>query len=149
VSPLKCSFSTAAAAVTPLLPLALTLLLLLQAPLPPLPLPLTLLLIINYHHHYHYYYNYIYHCMEQAAGLLRGDTAAQMAANVGAVFMPHGLGHLIGLDTHDVGGYPSGTVRDSRPGYKSLRCGRVLQENMVRSCSGSSSSTLYCRNAIQ
>jgi Xaa-Pro dipeptidase len=79
--------------------------------------------------------------MEQAAGLLRGDTPAQMAANVGAVFMPHGLGHLIGLDTHDVGGYPSGTVRDSRPGYKSLRCGRVLQENMVSSSSSSNDSS--------
>jgi len=37
-------------------------------------------------------------------GVLVGDLEEMLAAGVGAVFIPCGLGHLIGLDTHDVGG---------------------------------------------
>ena len=43
-----------------------------------------------------------------------------------------GLGHFMGLDTHDVGGYTKDSpLRSSRPGFKSLRTSRILQENMV------------------
>uniref|UniRef100_A0A7S2UNV8 Xaa-Pro dipeptidase n=1 Tax=Attheya septentrionalis TaxID=420275 RepID=A0A7S2UNV8_9STRA len=51
---------------------------------------------------------------------------------LGAVFMPHGLGHLIGIDTHDVGGYLEDCPpRIMQPGLKSLRTSRVLQEKMT------------------
>lgn len=51
---------------------------------------------------------------------------------LGAVFMPHGLGHFIGIDTHDVGGYlPGHPPRSPLPGLKSLRTARILEEHMV------------------
>ncbi len=38
-------------------------------------------------------------------GILHNGSVNEIfEAHVGAVFLPHGLGHLIGLDTHDVGG---------------------------------------------
>jgi Xaa-Pro dipeptidase len=66
-----------------------------------------------------------------AAGLLRGAIDDIVQAHVPALFMPHGLGHLMGLDVHDVGGYPPGVVRSSEPGLSSLRCGRALEAGMV------------------
>jgi Xaa-Pro dipeptidase len=70
----------------------------------------------------------------QAVGILRaGFSIDEMAAaGVGAVFLPHGLGHLIGCDTHDVGGYIAGTpTRPVEPGLNKLRTARVLEVGMV------------------
>src|SRR5699024_6431214 len=39
--------------------------------------------------------------------------------------------HFLGLDTHDVGGYPKGVDRIERPGIKYLRMRRHLQPSMV------------------
>ena len=49
-------------------------------------------------------------------------------------FMPHGLGHLMGLETHDVGGYLSFTpARSKEKGLDCLRTARYLEPNMVLS----------------
>jgi len=64
------------------------------------------------------------------AGLLHGEVEEMMKVRLGAVFMPHGLGHFMGKDVHDVGGYPEGVERINEPGLRSLRTARVLKEGM-------------------
>jgi len=64
-------------------------------------------------------------------GILRGSVDDMMKNFLGSVFQPHGLGHLMGLDVHDVGGYPPGVERIDEPGLRGLRLGRVLEEDMV------------------
>lgn len=65
------------------------------------------------------------------AGLVYGDVEELMDYNVFALFFPHGLGHLLGLDTHDVGGYKKGVERIDRPGIRYLRVRRELEPGMV------------------
>lgn len=67
-------------------------------------------------------------------GILHPDSSIDemIEAHLGATFMPHGLGHLIGCDVHDVGGYVEGTPeRSPHPGVGKLRTSRVLVEGMV------------------
>ncbi|XP_067651229.1 xaa-Pro dipeptidase-like isoform X1 [Haliotis asinina] len=64
-------------------------------------------------------------------GLVEGEVEDMMAVRLGAIFMPHGLGHFMGIDTHDVGGYPQGTERINEPGLRSLRTVRNLEHRMV------------------
>lgn len=45
-----------------------------------------------------------------ANGLLVGDVDEMVKVNLGKIFFPCGLGHFVGLDTHDVGGYLEGFV---------------------------------------
>ena len=68
----------------------------------------------------------------KSGGLLVGEVDDMLNADLGSIFMPHGLGHLIGLDTHDVGGYAEGTPpRSDRPGLNKLRTARILEAGMV------------------
>ncbi|XP_533702.2 xaa-Pro dipeptidase isoform X1 [Canis lupus familiaris] len=64
-------------------------------------------------------------------GILNGSIDAMVQAHLGAVFMPHGLGHFLGIDVHDVGGYPEGVERIDEPGLRSLRTARHLEPRMV------------------
>ncbi|XP_060254015.1 xaa-Pro dipeptidase isoform X2 [Ovis aries] len=64
-------------------------------------------------------------------GLLTGSVDAMVQVHLGAVFMPHGLGHFLGLDVHDVGGYPEGVDRIDEPGLRRLRTARHLEPRMV------------------
>lgn len=66
-----------------------------------------------------------------AGGLLRGSVSEMMEAGLGQTFCPCGLGHLIGCDTHDVGGYLSHCPpRGPEPGLDKLRMARELEEGM-------------------
>lgn len=65
------------------------------------------------------------------AGFLKGSVDELMDKDIFALFFPHGLGHFLGLDTHDVGGYPRGVERIDRPGLRYLRARRLLEPGMV------------------
>lgn len=55
-----------------------------------------------------------------ALGILRGGTVDEiLAARTSVAFMPHGLGHHLGMDTHDTGGNPD--YADADPLFKYLR----------------------------
>jgi len=72
----------------------------------------------------------------RSLGLLSNSYTVEETLNnrVAYYFMPHGLGHLIGIDTHDAGGYLSFTPsRSKEKGLSSLRTARYLEENMVLS----------------
>ena len=67
-------------------------------------------------------------------GVLRMDAAAAVDCGVSALFMPHGLGHLLGLQVHDVGGLhvAAETAPVPRPeGHPALRLTRRLEAGMV------------------
>ncbi len=66
--------------------------------------------------------------------LATGDPDTLIATGVTSAFFPHGLGHLLGLQVHDVGGFmesEGGTTIDPPSGHPFLRLTRVLEEDMV------------------
>ncbi|XP_004527355.1 xaa-Pro dipeptidase [Ceratitis capitata] len=64
-------------------------------------------------------------------GMLKGDVEDMLAAGLAGIFQPHGLGHLLGLDVHDVGGYLTGQPdRPTEPWLSKLRFARTLKAGM-------------------
>ncbi|XGV97022.1 MAG: aminopeptidase P family protein [Leptolyngbya sp. BL-A-14] len=70
-------------------------------------------------------------------GILRGSVDALVEQDAHALFFPHGVGHLLGLDVHDMedlgdlAGYETGRTRSDRFGLNYLRLDRPLQAGMV------------------
>jgi Xaa-Pro aminopeptidase len=70
-------------------------------------------------------------------GILRGDPDELVADRVEALFFPHGVGHLLGLDVHDMedlgdaAGYPTGRTRSAEAGLRHLRLDRDLLPGMA------------------
>uniref|UniRef100_T1HWF9 Peptidase M24 domain-containing protein n=1 Tax=Rhodnius prolixus TaxID=13249 RepID=T1HWF9_RHOPR len=66
------------------------------------------------------------------AGLLVGEVDAMIEAGLSGILQPHGLGHLLGIDVHDVGGYlPNTPPRPKQSYLKNLRTARILEEGIV------------------
>ena len=72
-------------------------------------------------------------------GLMKGDTDEAVAAGAHAMFLCHGLGHMIGMDVHDMENFDQinvGFDEETRPnleqfGTNCLRMGRRLEEGFV------------------
>jgi Xaa-Pro aminopeptidase len=71
-------------------------------------------------------------------GLMKGDTESAVMAGAHTLFFPHGLGHMMGLDVHDMEdlgenyvGYGDECVRSTQFGTAYLRLARKLQPGFV------------------
>ena len=72
-------------------------------------------------------------------GLMKGDVDEAVAAGAHAMFLPHGLGHMMGMDVHDMESLDQinvGFDEETRPrldqfGTNCLRMGRRLEEGFV------------------
>lgn len=80
------------------------------------------------------------HMLEGLAGLglVHGDLDEMVAEGIAGLFMPHGLGHNMGIDVHDMEdlgedyvGYDEGQKRSSQLGLGSLRMARKLRPGHV------------------
>ncbi len=71
-------------------------------------------------------------------GLMKGNTDAAVKAGAHTLFLPHGLGHMMGMDVHDMEGlgenyvgYDDQTIRSKEFGTAYLRLGKELKPGFV------------------
>jgi len=71
-------------------------------------------------------------------GLMKGDSDKALEAEAHTLFMPHGLGHMMGMDVHDMEGlgenyvgYDEKTERETSFGTAYLRLGKELKSGFV------------------
>lgn len=74
----------------------------------------------------------------KALGLMKGDVKEAVQSGAHALFMPHGFGHMLGLDVHDMEnlgeeylGYDDETHRIEQFGTAYLRLGRKLEPGFI------------------
>lgn len=78
-----------------------------------------------------------HHVLMQAMhdqGFITCSPEAAVASGISSTFFPHGLGHLIGLQVHDVAGFAAdeaGALIPKPDGHPYLRCTRTLAPGMV------------------
>jgi Xaa-Pro dipeptidase len=69
-----------------------------------------------------------------AAGVLKIDAEQAVDRGITSTFLPHGLGHLLGIQVHDVGGFKPSAAAEPiprPPGHPALRLTRRLEAGMV------------------
>ncbi len=74
----------------------------------------------------------------KALGFMKGDVDEAVRKGAHALFFPHGLGHLMGLDVHDMEnlgeghtGYDNKTKRSDQFGLAYLRFGKIMEPGVV------------------
>jgi Xaa-Pro dipeptidase len=81
-------------------------------------------------------------------GILRGSEDELFEKRVSVAFFPHGLGHYLGMDTHDTGGNPNYGDKDTMFKYLRVR-GRLPAGSVITVEPGVSSDTLVLTKAVR
>lgn len=74
----------------------------------------------------------------KSLGLMKGDVSDAVTEGAHALFMPHGLGHMLGMDAHDMEGlgedrvgYDNTVQRSTQFGLSALRLAKKLEEGFI------------------